>query len=74
MQSAGAQAGFFGDEGMLNPQPLPPRIAQVSYGEDVAINPQPLPPRVATYGKNILLFKNGQLLLNPQPEPPGIAQ
>jgi len=43
-----AQSSFFGDEVMLNPQPLPPRVTQFSYGDEVTINPQPLPPRVLT--------------------------
>jgi hypothetical protein len=36
-----------GGEAMLNPQPLPPKVA-FPTGADVMLNPQPLPPKVAS--------------------------
>jgi len=63
-----AQSSFFGDEVMLNPQPLPPRV-QFSYGDEVTINPQPLPPRVSIYGTF-----GDEVMLNPQPLPPRVTQ
>jgi hypothetical protein len=67
-----AFAGSFGNEVMLNPQPLPPKeiltSRYVTTSDAVALNPQPLPPKDGMLSRSVTDY--GAVMLNPQPLPP----
>ncbi len=58
---------------MLNPQPLPPRMAGfLNPGQEAMLNPQPLPPDPPPNERSFLNAGDA-VSLNPQPLPPRLA-